>query len=224
MQRHFDEELDLLKENILRMAALVESRIHACIEALVNRESSMARKIIEGDEEINKLQMEVDENSLKLIALHQPAASDLRFLAMAMRMSGELERMGDLAVNIAKCTEKLSAEFPLKPLIDIPRMANIAEDMVKSSIDAFVKKDADIARKVCESDDQVDALRDQIFRELLTYMMEDPKTIARSIELILISRHLERIADHATNIAEDVIYMVKGEDIRHHAMEKQPYT
>ncbi|MBA2124295.1 phosphate transport system regulatory protein PhoU [bacterium Unc6] len=220
MQRHFDEELNLLKENLLRMAALAESRVRSCIDALVSRDEEIAKKVIESDEQINNMQMEVDETCLKLIALHQPTAIDLRFLTMTMKISDELERIGDLAVNIAECSQKLITEPLLKRLIDIPRMARLAENMVKSSIDAFVRWDAELAKTVCENDNEVDGLKDQILRELLTYMMEDQKTITRAIELILVSRHLERIADHATNIAEDVIYMVKGEDIRHHAMEK----
>jgi phosphate transport system protein len=148
-------------------------------------------------------------------------ATDLRFITSAMRINSELERIGDLAVNITQCVEVLIKQPQLKPYIDLPRMADLTQKMVKDSLDAFIKNDADLARSVLHSDDQVDALKDQIFRELLTFMMSDHSTISRALELILVSRHLERIADHATNIAEDVIYLVQGKDIRHHIEEKR---
>jgi len=163
----------------------------------------------------------VDDWCLKLLALHQPMAADLRFITSAMRINTELERIGDLSVNIAERVISLNQEPQLKPYIDIPRMAEITKGMVKDVLDAFVKGDADLARSVCERDDQVDALNDQVFRELLTYMLSDPKTITRAVHLIIVSRCLERIADHTTNIAEGVIFMVRALVIKHHADAKE---
>ncbi|MCD5397349.1 phosphate signaling complex protein PhoU, partial [candidate division NPL-UPA2 bacterium] len=180
----------------------------------------LAEKVIEQDPLIDILEIEVDEQCLKLLALRQPIAVDLRFIASAMKINSQLERIGDQAVNIAERALELVKEPLLKPLIDIPRMATLSQRMVKDSLDAFVNKDAALARSVCESDDEVDSLNDQIFRELLTYMMQDASTINRAVHLILIGRHLERIADHATNIAEDVIYFVKGRTIKHHHIEE----
>lgn len=221
MERHFDEELKTLKEKLLQMAALVEESIARSVRSLVDRKNEMAEEVIRSDEAINMLEIDVDELCLKLLALHQPIATDLRFIASAMKINSDLERMGDLAVNIAERSLDLLKEPPLKPLIDIPRMAQLAQKMVKDSLDAFVNRDAELARNVCCRDDEVDTLNHQVFRELLTYMMEDPKSIHRAVDLILIGRHIERIADHATNIGEDVVYMVKGKMIKHHIEEKK---
>jgi len=216
MERHFDEELKELKEKVLRMGSLVEKAIHLSIKALVERKNDLAEQVIKSDDEINMLEIEIDELVLRLLALRQPQAGDLRFITSIMKINNDLERMGDLAVNIAERTIEL-LKFPLlKPLIDIPRMAETAQGMVKDSLDAFVKKDSKLAKSVCERDDKVDNLNDQIFRELLTYMLQDPKTIERAVDLILVGRNLERIADHATNICEDVIYMAEGKTIKHH--------
>lgn len=220
MERHFDAELGQLKEKLLKMAGLVEEAISLSIKALVDRDERLAQNIIGQDEAINTMEIEIDEMALKLLALHQPAAVDLRFLIMALRINNDLERMGDLAVNISERTLDLVRQPPLKPLIDIPRMAVMAQKMVKDSLDAFVNKDAELARSVCRRDDEVDNLNSQIFRELLTYMMQDPQTIQRALDLILVAKHLERIADHATNIGEDVVYLVKGKTIKHHIDEK----
>lgn len=219
MQRHFDEELKELKEEVLKMGGLVEKAIHLSIKALVDRQDKLAAEVIISDEAVDMQEIKIDELSLKLLALHQPQAGDLRFIASIMKINSDLERIGDLAVNIAERTQDLLKAPLLKPLIDIPRMAKIAQEMVKDSLDAFVNSDPDLARSVCKRDDQVDDLNSQIFRELLTYMLQDPKTIERALDLILVGRNLERIADHATNISEDVIYMVKGKNIKHHMEE-----
>ena len=220
METHFQQELNQLKSELLRMAGLVERAISNAIEALVKRDMPLAEKTIREDAQINEMEISIDERCLNLLALHQPMAGDLRFITSAMRINIELERMGDLAVNIAERAASLNQEPQLKPYIDIPHMAEITKKMVKDVLDAFVNRDAALARSVCERDDQVDALNDQVFRELLTYMMADPKTITRAVHLIIVSRCLERIADHATNIAEGVIFMTKALVIKHHADTK----
>ncbi len=215
MDRHFDEELKELKGKILRMGSLVESQIQGALRALTERDSALARKVIENDHGVNALDVEVDENCLRLLALHQPAARDLRFITTMMKISTELERMSDLAENIAERAIELSEEPQLKPYIDLPRMGNWTMRMVKESLDSFVNQDAVLARKVCTDDDFVDDLTEQLFRELLSFMIEDPKTISRAIRLTFIGKYFERIADHATNVAELVVYMVEGKIIRH---------
>ncbi len=215
MQRHFHEELEALKQMLLTMGGLVEDQIHRVMRALVERDDTLARAVIEGDRRVNALDVEVDEKCVELIALHQPAAGDLRFITTAMKIVTDLERIGDQAVNIAQRAIELNREPQLKPYIDLPRMAEKAGRMVKESLDAFVNRDTELARRVCAEDEAVDVLKEQVFRELLTFMMEDPRTIPRAIHLILISRFLERVADHATNIAEMVIYMVEGKMVRH---------
>jgi phosphate transport system protein len=215
MQRHFHEELETLKQTLLAMGGLVEDQIRRVVGALVERDSDLAQEVIERDREVNTYDVEVDEKCVELLALHQPTAGDLRFITTAMKIVTDLERIGDQAVNIAQRVVELNREPQLKPYIDIPRMADQAQRMVKESLDAFVARDTDLARQVCGEDDSVDAFKEQIFRELLTFMMEDPKTIPRAIRLILISRFLERVADHATNIAEMVIYMVESKMVRH---------
>jgi len=217
METHFQQELAKLKEQLLKMGGLAERAISNAIDALVRRDTPLAEKTIGEDEKINKMELLIDEWCLKLLALHQPLAADLRFITSAMRINVELERIGDLAVNIAERVVSLNQEPQLKPYIDIPRMAEITKNMVKDVLDAFVNGDADLARAVCARDDQVDALNDQVFRELITYMLADPKTITRAVHLIIVSRYLERIADHATNVAEGVIFMVKALVIKHHA-------
>ncbi len=224
METHFQQELNKLKENLLKMAGLAEQAISNAVEALVQRNTSLAEKAIKEDEKINQMEILIDEWCLKLLALHQPMAADLRFITSAMRINIELERIGDLAVNIAERVISLNQEPQLKPYIDIPRMAEITQAMVKDVLDAFVNGDTTLARSVCERDDQVDALNDQVFRELLTYMMADPKTITRAVHLIIVSRCLERIADHTTNIAEGIIFMVKALVIKHHADAKAEET
>jgi phosphate transport system protein len=214
-RHHFEEDLQALKQRLLTMGALVEERAHSAIGALIHRRVDEAELIVKSDKEVNDLQMEIDDRCLKLLALQQPMATDLRLITSAMKINADLERIGDQAVNIAENTIKLLPQPPLKPLIDIPRMAEIAEKMTRDALDAFVRKDAELARSVLGRDDEVDQLKDQVFRELLTYMMADPGTIQRALALILISRNVERIADHATNIAEDVIFLVEAKDVRH---------
>lgn len=220
MERQFDEELAALKEALMRMATLVEESIALSIRALKERNEEFIRHVFAREETINGLDVEIEQMSLKLIALKQPMAGDLRMIVSAMKMGGELERIGDQAVNIAERAQELLKVPLLKPLIDIPRMALSAQNMVRDSIRSFIDQDAALAKNVCERDGEVDELYDQVFRELLTYTIADPTTIPRAVELILISRHLERIADHATNISEDVIYQVEGRTIKHHFEEK----
>jgi phosphate transport system protein len=216
-RHHFEAELQALRNQLLTMGALVEDRVHRAIHALVERREEQARRVSETDKEINDLQIDIDDRCLKLLALQTPLAADLRLITSAMKINADLERVGDQAVNIAENVLQLLPHPPLKPLIDIPRMAEIAERMVRDALDSFVKGDAELARDVLRRDDEVDALKDTLFRELLTYMMADPGTIPRALALILVSRNLERIADHATNIAEDVIFIAEAKDVRHHA-------
>ena len=218
-ERPFDEELKSLKEKLLEMASRAEEQIATAVRGLKDREEALACQVLEREEAINLLDIEIDEMCMRLMALRQPMATDLRFITSAMKISGDLERIGDLAVNIAERTIDLLKSPQLKPLIDIPRMAQMAQDMVRDALNAFVNRDDKLARDVCERDDLVDELNNQVFRELLTYMMQDPETISRAVDLILVGRHLERIADHATNIGEDVIYMVRGRTIKHHIEE-----
>ena len=220
-ETHFQKELEKLKENLLRMAALVEKVISDAVQSLMKRDSELAQKTITSDDAINDLEIVIEEMCLKLLALRQPMAIDLRFITAAMKIVTDLERMGDQAVNIAERAISLNQEPQLKPYIDVPRMAEIVQSMVKDVLDAFVKQDSKLARSVCERDDLVDGLNDQVFRELLTYMISDSKTITRAVHLMIVSRCLERIADHATNIAEDVIFMVDARVIKHHAEEKE---
>jgi phosphate transport system protein len=215
MQRHFHEELEALKQTLLAMGGLVEDQIRRSLQALVEHDGDQAREVIERDHQVNSLDVEIDEKCVELLALHQPTAKDLRFITTAMKIVTDLERIGDQAVNIAQRVIELNREPQLKPYIDLPRMAEKAQRMVKESLDAFVAADTELARQVCARDEEVDALKEQLFRELLTFMMADPKTISRAIRLILISRFLERVADHATNIAEMVIYMVESKMVRH---------
>lgn len=214
-RQHFEGELQTVKNRLLTMAGLVEHRFHDAIDALVRRRPEVAAAVIASDKEVNDLQIEIDDRCLKLLALQQPLAADLRFITAAMKINADLERIGDQAVNIAENTLKIMPQPPLKPLIDLPQMAAAAEHMIRDSIDAFVRRDALLAREVLLRDDYVDQYKDQIFRELLTYMMADPGTIQRALALILISRNIERIADHATNVAEDVIFLVEARDVRH---------
>jgi len=220
-QRQFDKELADLKRTLIRMAALAETMIDKAISELVSRDETVASKIPDYEEELNRLQIEIDEAVLTLLATQQPVAVDLRFIVAATRINSELERIGDLVINITENAQVLLHQPPLKPLIDIPRMADLARKMVRESLEAFVGEDPLLAQSVIMTDDQVDGLKDQILRELLTYMMGDPRAIERALSLIFIARHLERIADHATNIAEDVIYMIQGRDVRHPLTPKE---
>ena len=215
MHRHFDDELKDLKAKLLRMGGMVEEQIQGALRALVERDSRLAREIIENDHQVNALDVEVDEDCLRLLALQQPTARDLRLVTTAMKISTELERMSDLAENVCERAIELNEEPQLKPYIDIPRMANWALQMVREALDAFVMSDAVLARKVTADDDFIDDLTQQLFRELLSFMIENPQTITRAIRITFIAKYLERIADHATNVAELVVYMVEGKIIRH---------
>lgn len=215
MERKFDEELKNLKEKILKLGALVEDQVQNAITALVKRNSKLAQDVIEKDAQVNKIEVEIDEECIRLIALRQPAGSDLRFITTAMKLVTDMERIGDLAVDICERAMELNLEPQLKPYIDIPRMADISMQMLKGALDAFVNRDSKLAQEVCARDDEVDNLNVQIFRELLTFMVEDSHTITRAVRVSYVSKYLERIADHATNIAEMVVYLVEGKIIRH---------
>ena len=214
MERHFEVELQAIRDRLLAMGGLAETMINKAIKAHVDRDESLVQAVLAHEEEMDLLCIEIDDRSFTQMALMQPMASDLRFLVASIKINSDLERIGDQAVSIALRAKSLITQPQLKPLIDIPRMASLVQEMVRNSLDAFVRQDPELARRVIDGDDAVDNLRDQVFRELLTYMMGDTSTIPRALDLILISRNLERIADHATNIAEDVIYIVKGEDVR----------
>lgn len=215
MERHFEKELGQLNKKIIEMGSKAEEMIRLAIQALVERNMDLAARLPGLEQEVNHMQLDVDERALRLLATQQPMAIDLRFLVTAIKINSELERIGDQAVNIYESTQILLQRPTLKPLLDLPMMAEIAQAMLRESLDAFIKRDPLQAEAVIMEDDRVDDLKDQIFRELLTYMMSDPSTIPRALSLILISRNLERIGDQATNIAEEVIYMVEGKDVRH---------
>ncbi|MGE5283696.1 MAG: phosphate signaling complex protein PhoU [Actinomycetota bacterium] len=215
MKKHYSEQLAGLRELVLRMGGLVEQMTRRVVQSLVERNVGLLAEVRAMETQVNQLHIDIDEACIELIALRQPAAADLRFIAAAMKINADMERIGDQAINMVERAEVLLTVPPLKPLIDIPRMADIAQEMLKASLDAFVTGDDALAYATILKDDEVDQLKDQVFRELLTFMMADPTTIPRAMELILVSRHLERIGDHATNICEDVIFMVKGKDVRH---------
>jgi len=215
MERHFEEDFDKIKSKILMMGSLVEDQIRNALTALVERDEALAQQVIENDHKVNTFDVEIDEMALDALVRYQPVAKDLRFVTTAMKISTELERMSDLAENICERAIELNEEPQLKPYIDIPHMAERARIMVKESLDAFVKMDSALARKVIHDDDFVDNLTEQLFRELLSFMMENPKTISRAIRLSFIAKYIERLGDHATNVAELVVYMVEGKIIRH---------
>lgn len=216
MERHFDEALKNLKEKLLRMSGLVEESIGSAIKALMERNAELAYKVIKADDAVNRLEIDIDELSLKLLALHQPTAGDLRFITSTMKINSDLERIGDLAVNIAERTLDLLKVPPLKLRLNIPKMAAASQAMLKDSLNAFVNKNSKLAYEVCKRDDEVDELNHEIFMELLNAKAEDQKPVERVIDLILVAKNLERVADHSTNICEDVIYMVDGKVIKHH--------
>ena len=213
--KKYEEDLRKLREDILYMGGLVEDQIQKAVKSLVDRDSGMANIIIERDHEVNRLDVDIDDLCIRLLALHQPAGRDLRFITTGLKITTDLERIGDMAVNICERALELNQEPQLKPYIDIPRMAQIAEGMIRESLDAFVREDTDLALKVCKDDEQVDQLNSQIFREVISFMIGDHLTINRAMKISSVSKYLERIADHATNIAEMVIFMVKGKSIRH---------
>ena len=217
--RHFQEELEQLKARLLEMGGLAEEQVRLAVKGLVERDRDLIDRVLVSDEPLNALHIEIDSRCFTLLALYQPMAVDLRAIVAAVKINTDLERVGDLAINIAEAARQYSSHLPVKRLIDIPRMATVAQRMLRDALDAFVRRDTDLAQGVLNEDDTLDALKTQIFRELLTYMLQDPATIEPALDLILISRHLERIGDHATNIAEDVIFMVSARDVRHHASE-----
>jgi len=215
--RHFQEELEQLKHRLLEMGGLAEERVRVAVKSLMSRDMGAVETVLDGDGPINRLHIEIDSRCFTLLALHQPMAVDLRAIVAAVKINTDLERVGDLAINIAEAGVRYLKHPPVKELGDIPRMAAIAERMLRDSLDAYVRRDIAMAEAVLNEDDALDALKTQVFRELLSYMLSDPTTIEPSMDLVLISRHLERIGDHATNIAEDVIFMVSARDVRHHA-------
>ena len=217
--RHFQEELEQLKGRLLEMGGLAEEQVRLAVKGLVDRDRDLIDRVIAGDEPLNRLHIELDGRCFTLLALYQPMAVDLRMIVAAVKINTDLERVGDLAINIAEASRQYVVHAPVKKLIDIPRMAAIAQRMLRDALDAFVRRDTILAQRVLDEDDALDDLKTQIFRELITYMLQDPGTIEPALDLILISRHLERIGDHATNIAEDVIFMVSAKDVRHHAGE-----
>jgi phosphate transport system protein len=217
--RHFQAELEELQGRLLEMGGRAEEQVRLAVKGLVERDSGLVARVIDGDSPLNALHIEIDSRCFTLLALHQPMAVDLRAIVAAVKINTDLERVGDLAINIAEAARLYVAHPPVKKLIDIPRMAIIAQRMLRDALDAFVRRDIQLAQRVLNEDDALDDLKSQIFRELLTYMLADPSTIEPALDLILVSRHLERIGDHATNVAEDVIFMVSAKDVRHHATD-----
>jgi len=215
--RHFDQQLDELRSRLLEMSGLVESSIYRSVVALTEKDEQQAMQALQSESRINQMEIEIDDLATGLLALEQPVATDLRFITAAIKINNDLERMGDHAVNIAERALSLIHEPVVKPLVDIPLLASMVESMVRQSLDAFVKKDSSLARTVLTSDDGVDELRDSIYDELIIYMEKDATTIRQCLDLIFVARNLERIADHSTNIAEDVVFLVEGVDVRHHA-------
>lgn len=213
--RHFDKEIEHLKELLLRMGAMVEDQINESIRGLLERDTNVAQRVIDADTQVDQMELEIDQHTIELIAMMQPAAVDLRFVAAAMKITPELERIADLAVDVCERAMELNREPALKPLIDIPRLARMAQDMVRQSLDAFVRRDPVLAREVIARDDEVDLLTEQSFRELLTYMLEDSRNISRAIRLTFIGKYFERMADGATNICEMVVYLAEGKVIKH---------
>jgi phosphate transport system protein len=218
--RHFAEELKELNQRLLIMGGLAEERLSAAMLALIERDSGLMASVVQGDEAVNRLHLEIDDRCFKLLALHQPMAVDLRTIVAAVKINSDLERVGDLAVNVAEASARYVEHAPVKPLLDIPRMGSMAQRMLHEALQAFVSRDVEAAQAVLTQDDVLDGLKDQIFRELLTYMLGDTSKIEPAIDLILISRHLERVGDHATNIAEDVIFIVEARDVRHHGSDR----
>jgi phosphate transport system protein len=222
MERHLDQELDRARQMLLKMGGMVEAMVSRATQSLLERRSDLSAEVIQSDSDVDHLEIEIDEICHSILVRRQPTAVDLRFVVAVMKINSDLERIGDSAVNIAQSVEQLNEQPPLKPYIDLPHLSQLVQTMVRKSLDAFVNRDAALASEVCRSDDAVDGLYKQIFRELLTFMIEDPKTVSRALHLLLISRNMERIADHATNIAEDVIYYVEGRDIRHSSGMPEP--
>jgi phosphate transport system protein len=221
MERHFERDLNALKERLLWMGSLAERAVHQAVHSVLDADESLANRVLAEEGAINELQLEVDDRVVQLLALHQLMAVDLRFVLAVSRINNDLERIGDQAVNIAQGALRILRHPRVKPYVDLPRMSEVVEEMVRNALNAVVRRDVELAQKVLASDDQVDNYRDQIFRELLTYMMGDSSVIFPAFELILVAKNLERIGDHATNIGEDVIYIVQGQDVRHPAVDRR---
>jgi len=221
MERHFERSLEELKERLLWMGSLAERSLHQAVHAVLDADEKLAQEVLREENAINELQIEIDDRVVQLLALQQLMAADLRFVLAIARINNDLERIGDQAVNIAQGALRILRHPRVKPYVDLPRMSELAEEMVRDALNAVVRRDVELAQKVLASDDQVDHYRDQIFRELLTYMMGDSSVVFPAFELILVAKNLERIGDHATNIAEDVIYLVQGQDIRHPTVDRR---
>jgi phosphate transport system protein len=221
MERHFEIDLEELKQRLLWMGSLAERAVHQAVQSVLDADESLAQAVLGEEDVINEMQIELDERVQRLLATQQPMAVDLRFILAVSRINNDLERIGDQAVNIAQSAQRIVRHPRVKPYVDLPRMSELAEGMVRDSLDALVRRDQELAKSVLVRDDEVDGLRDQMFRELLTYMMENSAVVFPAFELILVAKNLERIGDHATNIAEDVIYIVAGRDVRHPAPDRR---
>jgi phosphate transport system protein len=221
MERQFELELARVRESLLEMGGRIEEMINKATRALIDRDGELCEQVIAADHRVDRFELQIDEASYRLMVRHQPTATDLRFLLAVMKIVTDLERIGDSTVNICQSVRELNKEPPLKPYVDLPRMSKMVADMVRESLDALVRKDGVQAARVCRADDDVDSLYRQVFEELMTFMVEDPTTTRRALHLLLVARNLERIADHATNVAEDVIYYVEGRDIRHSAERQE---
>jgi phosphate transport system protein len=221
MERHFEIDLEELKQRLLWMGSLAERAVHQAVQSVLDADESLAQAVLGEEDAINEMQIELDERVQRLLATQQPMAVDLRFILAVSRINNDLERIGDQAVNIAQSAQRIVRHPRVKPYVDLPRMSELAEEMVRDSLDALVRRDQELAKSVLVRDDEVDGLRDQMFRELLTYMMENSAVVFPAFELILVAKNLERIGDHATNIAEDVIYIVAGRDVRHPAPDRR---
>ena len=222
MERHFERDLEELKERLLWMGSLAERAVHQAVHSVLDADEKLAQTVLREENAVNELQIEIDDRVVQLLALQQLMAADLRFVLAIARINNDLERIGDQAVNIAHSATRIVRHPRVKPYVDLPRMGELAEKMMRDSLDSLVRRDIELARSVLSRDDQVDQLRDQIFRELLSYMMGDSSVVFPAFELILVAKNLERVADHATNVAEDVIYMVAGSDVRHPAVDRNP--
>jgi len=221
MERHFEKDLNELKERLLWMGSLAERAVHQSVHAVLDADAQLAKHVLEEEDPINELQLEIDDRVLQLLALHQLMATDLRFVLAISRINNDLERIGDQAVNIAESAQRILRHPRVKPYVDLPRMSDLVEEMMRDALNAVVRRDVELAHKVLATDDRVDHYRNQVFRELLTYMMGDSSVVFPAFELILVAKNLERIGDHATNIAEDVIYIVQGQDVRHPSVDRR---
>jgi phosphate transport system protein len=220
MERHFEKDINELKERLVWMGRLAERAVHQAVHAVLESDEQLAKRVLDEEDAINEVQLEIDDRVVQLLALHQLMASDLRFDLAASRINNDLERVGDQAVNIAQGALRILRHPRVKPYVDLPRMTDLVEEQVRNSLKAVVCRDVELAHKIMANDDQVDQYRDQIFRELLTYMMGDSSLVFPAFELILVAKNLERVGDHATNIAEDVVYIVQGLDVRHPSVDR----